>query len=87
MVFPNSHRLILPVSDEEDNTKCVPIGLFVLVLLSGRHQDDSTACHFDAGILANRQRDLPLHEPEKRTESEFIDHHRGDYRHWSIVLL
>lgn len=67
MVLPPCDGGLLPVPAEEDYTECVPIGLFVLVLLSGRHQDDSTACHSDAGILAARQRDLPLHKPEKRT--------------------
>ena len=54
MVLPDNHRSVLLVPDEEGNTECVPIGLFVLVLLSGRRQDDSTACHSDADILATR---------------------------------
>lgn len=61
MVLLDSHRRVLLVPDEEDNTEYIPIGLLLLVLLSGRHQDDRAAHHPDAGILDAWQGYLSLY--------------------------
>jgi hypothetical protein len=37
MVLPIRHGGILPVPDEEGGTECVPSGMLVLVLLTGRY--------------------------------------------------
>lgn len=51
VVLPNSHRCILPMPDEKGSAECVSIGMFVLVLLTSRYQDDHPAHHPDHGIL------------------------------------
>lgn len=52
---------VLPLPDEEGSAECVPVGLFVLVLLSGRHQDDRATHHPDLSLLAARKEYQPLY--------------------------
>ena len=51
MVFPVRHGGVLLVPDEEGCSECVLVGLLILVLLTGRHQDDYSARRPDLGVL------------------------------------
>ena len=61
MVLSFRHGGLLPVPDEKGSTECIPVGLLVLVLLTGRYQDDNSARHPDIGILAIRQGHLSFY--------------------------
>ena len=61
MVFPVRHGGVLLVPDEEGCSECVLVGLLILVLLTGRHQDDYSARRPNFDILVIRQRHLSFY--------------------------
>jgi hypothetical protein len=61
MVLPVRHGGLLPVPNEEGSTECVSVGLLILVLFTGRYQDDSAARHPDLGVLAVGQGHLSFY--------------------------
>ena len=61
MVLPVRHGGVLPVPDEEGSAECFPVGLLILVLLTGRYQDDNSAHHPNLGILVIGQGHLSFY--------------------------
>jgi hypothetical protein len=64
MVLPIRHGGILPMPDKEGDTECVLVGLLVLVLLTGRYQDDHPAYHPNHGVLVVGKGHLSLYGEE-----------------------
>ena len=65
MVLRYSYRRVLSVPNEEDNSECVSVVLFILVLFSCRHQYDYVTRLVDHSILVAWQGNIPLHEAGK----------------------
>ena len=61
MVLPVRHGSLLPMPDEEGSTECVPIRMLLLVLLTGRYQDDNIAHHPNLGVLVIGQGHLSFY--------------------------
>lgn len=61
VVLPVRYGGVLPMPNEEGGAKCVPFGLLVLVLLTGRYQDDNIAHHPNLSVLVIRQGHLSFY--------------------------
>ena len=61
MVLSVRYGSVLPVPDEEGSTECVSVRMLILVLLTGRYQDDNIAHHPNLSVLVIRQGHLSFY--------------------------